>query len=1111
MAYFKQVTEKVEDLVPLIDEWGGPSTFPHMAAGWAVAFDAPFSWTKQVAYVAFLRDYRGAMLDLQRRYVRVLVMGLYWDQGDSDRPKANDYAKNLRSLFAALRKDTEIPDLQIFVRKHLFQYGTKAPRRSSTHRLRFPKEILTPTCSTWTSARTKRIPKHGPGPTRMDISAVRPTWNSRGEYSQRKNKIMTRVFRRMVLLLLYLCALSGMPAMAARGASPQSDGLAFEDVVVLGKDLSDKSSNVVPVESRFSGLVVCHGEGGFEQWTATIERAGPFFIHFRYCSGLSRPCRLLINGQLDEASALGEVTGGFHAEQLTWKTYGPFDLRMGDNTIRVETDDRMPHVMGLVVSANKATPRDDIFQRPSLKKIEEQAPLDEVKESASGRAELRKLLPDVGFILFIRRNTCTADHYYTDHVNDRSAPGGNLCVLNLRDGTATELAPEMAGGWFGRFDISFDAKKIVFGWKRSAKTGYRIYEIEIDPSTGLRAKSAGPRQLTFPADNEAQLVRTYGKSRGGHWYHHGTDDMHPCYLPDGRIAFVSTRCQYGILCNNDDVFTTTLLYRMDADGRNMIKLSNSAVSESSPCVMPDGRILYTRWEYVDKGHIGAKCLWAMKPDGSGSVEIYGNDISYPPTFIYGRPIPGKADQYVFLGTPHCFPNSIGTVIRVDTKMNSRTREPMTYITPRVDIRTEKGYWYRDSSGEWLHDNDGKGPLYKDPYPLSDKLFLVAHKEAGPRWDDASAYGLYLLDDSGEVRLVHKDSTSSCWQPYPLRARPRPPVLPPSVDGAMAKKQQAVCVVTDVYHGLRDIPRGTVKYIRILEQVPRPWSARRTDGSDKHGKAHVVLSNRTVLGLKVLRGIVPVEEDGSANFVVPSGRNIYFQVLDKNLLAVQSERTYVNYRPGETRACIGCHETPNNDVPGLSLRATMALQRAPSAPAAQPGDATASRTLHYPADVQPVLDRHCVKCHGPKKKDGGLDLTGRPTGLFSVSYEALMSKIDQQRWARLKEGYKESVEYLPSRSCYSYGTTLVAMLARGEVRLADKTLAKRAEELAAKHKEVALSPGELLKISTWIDANCQYYGSYWGRRHVKFSSAGDFRPNVTFEQAISTVLPEIAKQ
>ena len=49
MTYFNNVTEKVEDLLPLMDKWGGPETFPHMAAGWAVAFDSPFSWTKQVA------------------------------------------------------------------------------------------------------------------------------------------------------------------------------------------------------------------------------------------------------------------------------------------------------------------------------------------------------------------------------------------------------------------------------------------------------------------------------------------------------------------------------------------------------------------------------------------------------------------------------------------------------------------------------------------------------------------------------------------------------------------------------------------------------------------------------------------------------------------------------------------------------------------------------------------------------------------------------------------------------------------------------------------------------------------------------------------------------
>ena len=47
-TYFNGVTEKVEDMLKLIDKWGGPETYPHMAAGWAVAFNAPFGWMKQV-------------------------------------------------------------------------------------------------------------------------------------------------------------------------------------------------------------------------------------------------------------------------------------------------------------------------------------------------------------------------------------------------------------------------------------------------------------------------------------------------------------------------------------------------------------------------------------------------------------------------------------------------------------------------------------------------------------------------------------------------------------------------------------------------------------------------------------------------------------------------------------------------------------------------------------------------------------------------------------------------------------------------------------------------------------------------------------------------------
>jgi hypothetical protein len=712
-------------------------------------------------------------------------------------------------------------------------------------------------------------------------------------------------------------------------------------------------------------------------------------------------------------------------------------------------------------------------------------------------------------IVFIKRNTCTADHYYTDHINDISKPGGSLCVLNLRTGRAADLTGELKGGWLGRFDVSFDAKKIIFGWKKAPKEGYRIYEIDIDPSTGLRAKSGGLRQLTFPLSDEATLVKKYGKSRGGVYYHHGTDDMHPCYLPDGGIVFTSTRCQFGVLCNNDDVFTSMILHRMDSDGKNIRKLTNSSVSESSPCVLDDGRILYTRWEYIEKGHIGAKCLWAMKPDGSGSVEIYGNDITYPPSFIYGRPVPGSSGRYVFLGTPHCFPNSIGTVIRIDTSKPIRTRAPMTYMTPQVDIRTEKGFWYKQPSGQWKHDSKGTGPLFKDPYPLSDKLFLAAHKPAGPQWSDPKAYGLYLLDDKGSVRLIHKDAEFSCWQPYPLRARDKPPVLKTAFDSRLAGKKQAVCVVTDVYHGLEKVKRGEIKYIRIMEQVPRPWSARRTDGSDKFSKQHVVLSKGSNIGLKVQWGIVPVEIDGSAHFIVPSDRNIYFQVLDKNYLAVQTERSYVNYRPGETRSCIGCHETPNSAAAGRSGGAVAALKRPPSVPAAQPGDKSARRTLHYPTDVQPVLDKHCVTCHNPtrpKKVSGGMDMRGAPTGHFSKSYEAIMSKIGRSL-ASVSENSKPTVEYLPAKSSFSFKTAMVAMLSKGKVRLPDKALAQKVAKLAELHKEVQLSTGELLKISNWIESNCQYYGSYWGRRHVRYKDHPNFRPAVTFDQALSATPPK----
>ncbi len=747
--------------------------------------------------------------------------------------------------------------------------------------------------------------------------------------------------------------------------------------------------------------------------------------------------------------------------------------------------------------------------RRRARQIDENTPAEEVLymnaaldrlESMVSREEL--LARGIEEIAFISRITYTANHYYTEYVNSAWLPGGNLCVLDLRTGEVRELLPEMSSGIFERFDISFDARRMLFAWKSGHREGHRLYEVNVD-GTGLR-------QLTFPQDDEEDLVRRYG---GG--YHHGTDDMSPCYLPDGGIAFISTRCQYGTLCDDPDDFTTTVIHRMDGDGGNMRQLSTSALNESSPVMLEDGRLMYTRWEYLDKGAVSVKCLWTMRPDGTGSAEVYGNTLALPPTLIYGRGIPGEAHEYVVAGTPH-FPQwGVGTIIRIDTREDIRTRDPMTYMTPYVDIRGEGGFEFRRPDGTWYGDGWGHGPLFRDPYPLARDRFLVAHKPEGSRHNHPTAYGLYLLDEEGNVQLLHRDPDISSWQPMPLAPRAKPPVLEGVRDPALKDQDVARVMVMDVHHGMEDVEHGTIKYIRILEQRPRPWSARRYYPGDLYDQQHAVITKDTHLGLKVQHGIVPVEEDGSANFMVPSDASIFFQALDEDYMAVQTERTFVNYMPGEIRSCIGCHATPQSIARTSFANSTpQAMMRAPSIPGPQPGEERGQRALDYVQDVQPVWDRHCVECHSGNDPKGNLNLSGEMTDLFNISYEQLVPERRRGHHDRkllgpvIGENHPKTgnVHYLPPRSLGSHTSVLVALLTKGTVQLADPEQQRRAEHLIAVHQDINVPVEDRIRVSNWVDTNAQYYGSYWGRRNIRYRDMPDFRPVQTFEKATTNENP-----
>lgn len=781
----------------------------------------------------------------------------------------------------------------------------------------------------------------------------------------------------------------------------------------------------------------------------------------------------------DEVGALAEASGPpmiLPGVVARWSFDGHTRDVLGGDASSVRVEPREPFSRGIFGQALRLTSESRVATALST----DAPPV--VYRGRKALSEYAAALPSRR-LLFVKRDTFHSSHFYTDFIDGCSRYGGNLCLLDLDVGTVTDLVPEMADGIFGRYDLHFSADRIVFDWKASPREGFRLYEIDVDPARGTR--TGGPRQLTYPPEDEAARIRKYDNSHLGgtaRMYYHQTDDMHPCYLPDGGILFVSTRCEHGTLCDAPDVLSTTVLHRMDEDGRNIRQLSRSPVSEFSPSVLEDGRVLYTRWEYVDKGQLGVKCLWAVRPDGSGSVEVYGNDIQFPPTFLHGRQIPGRANQIVFLGTPHHPQSGIGTVILADTSRNIRSREPMTYITPHVDVRQEPG-WNQLRNGRWTrHEN---GPLYMDPFPLSEQLFLVAHNPDRP-WDDPTAYGLYLLSARGDHVRIHDEASTSCWQPMPFRARPVPPVLPTTVDAGLARRDLAVCVVQDVHRGMGGVEPGEVKYLRIMEQVPRPWDARRFWDPDNELLGHTDLVGGGALAVKAMWGIVPVEEDGSAHFYVPAMRNIYFQALDGDYLELQRERTFVNYMPGETRSCVGCHESTGH-TPALNAPPPIAMRKPPVLPGPQPGDTTGRQVLHFPSYVQPVLDRYCVACHGDDIREADLDLRGTPTDLFSVSWENLVERGSAPTYAEASDW--DGIAYAPPKSIGSYRSPLI------------RTLRK-----TAVHRDLGLPPEAFVRLSTWVDASGVFYGSYWGRRHLDHRDHPFFRPTPTFEEALSTTCP-----
>jgi len=659
------------------------------------------------------------------------------------------------------------------------------------------------------------------------------------------------------------------------------------------------------------------------------------------------------------------------------------------------------------------------------------------------QAMLSHPLLDFEKLLFVKRTTYSSSHIYSDFNDGSRKMGGNLCILSpvIPDGKVTEIAPALNGGLFGRYDLSFDAKRVVFAYKRSLKTPYRIYEIGVD--------GKGLRQLTFEGDDEADTIRRYGNSCHGRGY----DDLDPCYLPSGKIVFASTRSKWSVFCFP---ISATALYVMDADGRNIRRLSSSPLTELNPSVMNDGRVIYMRWEYVDKGFGNVQSLWSMHPDGSHSTHVYKNNAILPAGMVDPRSIPGS-QRIITVGAPHCT-LSVGPVVLVDNRLDRRTGKAMTNITPEI------GY-----PGMFQATKD-RG-FFKEPYPFSEKFFLVSHNP-GFNLERGAGYGIYALDAWGNRAELYRDASISCFQPMPLRPRPKPTEIASIETDDMKKEELATVFMQDVYEGMTGIERGRVRYVRVVEAIGVSWDAAWRSGKqgDGAGLQSSAVSSKGDVHIKKLHGIVTVHEDGSAYFTIPAEKNLFFQALDEDYMELQRMRTFVNLMPGERRSCIGCHE-PRRNAPGMRLGRSQAMGHPIQALRPQPGD-VGPRTVHYAQDVQPIFNRHCLRCHGSEESKGDLDLTGLLTKLWNGSYENLIKK---RLISQLNGGYgNANVRHTPPLAFGSHRSKLIERIRKAPCKS-------------------NITREDFIRIVTWIDANAPYYGTHRGKKNLKWKDETDFRP------------------
>ena len=692
---------------------------------------------------------------------------------------------------------------------------------------------------------------------------------------------------------------------------------------------------------------------------------------------------------------------------------------------------------------------------------ESKARLDLFKKVCKLRRKISFANPLLNFdkLLFITRHRSRFNHMCDQYYGVNTLPGGSIYVLSnpfgdpdkqkVRDVLADSvvetgrLKGEKLDGSVLSPDLSYDAKEIAFAYVEcKGKTGH---DRHTDPSRGHWDKQRCYH--VFKANVDGTHLR---QLTDGTW-----NDFDPCWMPNGRLAFISERRGGYLRCGR--TCPTYTLYDMKPDGSEIQCLSYHETNEWHPSVTHDGMIIYTRWDYIDRHGCVAHMPWVTTPDGRDSRAVHGNFAPRgrrPDMELDIRAIPGS-HKYVATGAPH-HGQAFGSLVIFDPRVpDDDAMAPIKRLTPDVAFP----------------ETQGGSQVYATAWPLSENYYLCVYDPsmkpgAGRqgRRPTRGQYGIYLLDTFGNKELIYRDPSVACQNPMPLRPRKRPPIIPdnsrrvfaPAGGATLAKKPaEATLALVNVYDSLKKWPEGAkVKSLRIYQIIPMPVPS----GGPPHEIGLRLPTGRdSVILARYVLGTVQVEKDGSAHFIVPAHRELFFQALDENGLAIQSMRSATYLQADERLTCQGCHE-PRHSVPQAPGRLAIAHRRKPDRP--KP-DVDGSNPFSYPRLVQPVLEKNCVKCHeknanDPKAKVKPPDLSGKVVakgrGKWYASYHSLAQKYGF--WS-----YGNGWRTTPGKFG-AHASKLYPLLTTGS------------------HKDrVKLTPEDMHRITLWLDSCSVFYGVY----------------------------------